>query len=346
MVEREDVLDALREVVDPELGKDVVEAGMISDLDVSGGRVSLSLVLTTPACPLRNELEQGVREAAGSVEGVKEVEVDVTSDVQSPEEEPPLPGVKNVVAVASGKGGVGKSTVAVNLAAALSRAGADVGLLDADIHGPNVPRMLGVSGKPEATPDGKMAPKLSDGIRVMSMGFLVDEEDAAVWRGPMLMKVLDQLLEDVDWGRLDYLLVDLPPGTGDVPLSLIQNVPLAGAVLVTTPERVAVESAVKSISLFGGQDVPILGVVENMSGFRCPGCGDEHDIFGSGGGEHVSERFDVDLLARIPIDPEISSGSDGGAPVATGDSAAGERFRDLAEEVASRISVANSSSET
>lgn len=339
-VSRDEVLDALRDVVDPELGKDIVEAGLVENVEVSGGRASFDLVLTTPACPLKDELTEGAREAALSVDGVEEVEVEVSSSVSGPTKEP-LPGVKNVVAVASGKGGVGKSTVTVNLALALKGAGARVGVLDADIHGPNVPRMLGMSGKPRASPEGKMLPKDRDGLQVMSMGFLVDDEDAAVWRGPILMKVLKQLLEDVQWDDLDYLLVDLPPGTGDVPLSLTQNVPLAGVVLVTTPERVAVESAVKSLSLFRKQDVPVLGVVENMSGFVCPDCDAEHDVFGSGGGEYVSDRFDVQLLGRVPLDPEISSGGDSGAPVAEAGTPVSEAFGDVAERVASGVSVAN-----
>jgi len=340
MATKEQLRKVLKQVEDPELGKDIVEANLVRNLEISGNAASFDLVLTTPACPLKDELENGAREAALSVEGIDEVEVNVSSDVQGPEKEP-IPGVKNVIAIASGKGGVGKSTVSVNLATALSRSGASVGLLDADIHGPNIPRMLGVGGKPRASQQGKMLPKETDGIEVMSMGFLVEDEDAAIWRGPMLMKVLNQLLDDVQWGNLDYLVVDLPPGTGDVPLSLIQNVPLAGVVLVTTPERVAVESAIKSISLFGDQGVPILGVLENMSTFVCPGCGDEHDVFGSGGGDYVSDQFDVELLGRIPIHPDVSSGGDTGSPVAAGDSDLAQPFRDLAEKVASKVSMAN-----
>ena len=341
-VTEEAVLNSLRSVEDPDLKRDVVSLGFIKKLNVEGGRVSFDLELTTPACPLKAQLKTAAEEAVRRIEGVTEVNVEVTSNVSAhrvPGSEEILPDVKNIVAIASGKGGVGKSTVSVSLAVALAKSGARVGLLDTDIYGPSIPIMMGVTEKPEIKGE-KLIPIEKYGVSLMSIGFMIPEDTPLIWRGPMVMKAVEQLLTDVEWGKLDYLLMDLPPGTGDVQLTLSQKVPLTGAVIVTTPQDVALLDVVRGISMFRKLNVPILGVIENMSFFSCPHCGGRSDIFSHGGGAAASKKLDVPFLGEIPIDLKIREGGDAGKPVPADDldSASGRVFMDIGEQLAARIS--------
>ena len=341
-VTEEAVLNSLRSVEDPDLKRDVVSLGFIKKLNIEGGRVSFDLELTTPACPLKAQLKTAAEEAVRRIEGVTEVNVEVTSNVSAhrvPGSEEILPDVKNIVAIASGKGGVGKSTVSVSLAVALAKSGARVGLLDTDIYGPSIPIMMGVTEKPEIRGE-KLIPIEKYGVSLMSIGFMIPEDTPLIWRGPMVMKAVDQLLTDVEWGELDYLLMDLPPGTGDVQLTLSQKVPLTGAVIVTTPQDVALLDVVRGISMFRKLNVPILGVIENMSFFNCPHCGGRSDIFSHGGGAAASKKLDVPFLGEIPIDLKIREGGDAGKPVPADDldSASGRVFMGIGEQLAARIS--------
>ncbi len=312
------VLDALGTVQDPDLHRDLVTLGMIEDLVVDQGRVAFTLVLTTAACPLKDQIENDCRRAVSAVPGVTTVTFKTTSRMRKPKdpatERKALPGVAQVLAIGSGKGGVGKSTVSANLAVALAATGARVGLLDGDIYGPNLPRMLGVNRQPSFK-DGKILPLEAWGVKFMSMGLLVDQGEAVVWRGPMLHGAMKSFLHEVDWGELDYLLVDLPPGTGDVQLSLIQQTHVAGAVIVTTPSAVAIEDAVKAVSMFKKLEVPILGVIENMSYFMCPNCSTRHEIFSSGEGEARALEMGLPFLGSVPLHPDVRIGGDQGRPV-------------------------------
>ena len=343
-VPNDDILQALGTVQDPDLHRDLVSLGMIEDLAVDGGRVSFTLVLTTAACPLKAELEAQCRAAVGAVPGVTEVEIRTTSRMRKPKDptadRKALPGVASVIAIGSGKGGVGKSTVAANLAVALAATGARVALLDGDIYGPNLPRMLGVRRQP-STRDGKVLPLEAWGLKFMSMGLLVDEGEAVVWRGPMLHGAIKSFLHDVEWGDLDYLLVDLPPGTGDVQLSLIQQTWVAGAVVVTTPSTVAIEDAVKAVSMFGKLQVPVLGVIENMSWFECPGCGARHEIFNSASAEERALAMGLPFLGAIPVHPDVRAGGDTGKPVvlAHPESAYAAALLQIAGHLARRVSI-------
>lgn len=339
-----DVLEALSKVMDPELGRDIVSLNMVRDVRIEGDRVAFQLVLTTPACPLRRELEKASREAVSSIPGVREVVVETRSEVPVSKRIPDrvtIPGVKNIIAVASGKGGVGKSTVAVNLALSLARTGAKAGLLDTDIYGPSIPLMMGTSEPIRATPEQKILPLENYGVKMMSVGFMLDEETPIIWRGPMVMQAVKQFLLDVVWGELDYLVIDLPPGTGDAQLTLVQTISLTGAIVVTTPQDVALIDARRAIKMFHEVKVPVLGVVENMSYFVCPHCGGKTEIFSEGGGEKTSQRYNVPFLGKIPIDPEIRVGGDSGRPivVANPNSPQSSAFKRIAESVASRISV-------
>jgi len=321
----EDILRALRKVVDPELGRDLVSLGMIQNVQVEDGIAQFTLRLTTPACPIRNQLEYMAREAVAALPGVREVRMKV--DAQVPvgyglPQQQRLPGVRQIIAVASGKGGVGKSTVAVNLALALAEAGARVGLLDADFYGPNVPQMLGSTGRPVLGNNG-LLPIKARGLQVMSFAYLLEPGRPVIWRGPLLMSAMQQMLFDVEWGELDYLVVDLPPGTGDVPLSLVQLVTLAGVVVVTTPQNVAVADVVRCIEMFQATGAPVLGVVENMSYLLCPDCGRRLEVFGHGGGQWLAEQFNVPLLGQIPLDPAICAGGDLGQPASGADTPIG-----------------------
>lgn len=345
MISKDAVMQALSTVREPELGRDLVSLKMIEDLAIEGGKVRVAVTLTTPACPLKAEIKRSVEEAVRRVPGVEEVDVNLRSHVTTGSRERGedlIPQVKNVIAVSSGKGGVGKTTVAVNLAVALAQEGARVGILDADIHGPNVPMMMGIKVPPQ--PVGEKLPAADAyGVKVMSMGFLVPEDTPVVWRGPMLHGIIQQFLRDVEWGELDYLVVDLPPGTGDAQLSICQLVPVTGAVIVTTPQDVAILDSRKGLAMFQKANVPILGIVENMSYFVCPHCKEQTEIFSRGGGKKASERLGVPFLGEVPIDTAIRVGGDQGTPIVVSDpeSPQSEAFRKLARTLAAQISMQN-----
>jgi ATP-binding protein involved in chromosome partitioning len=322
------VLDRLRAVEDPDLGDDLVTLGLVNDVEVDGGAVHVDLALGAPYSPTETAVAGDVREVLSDLD--REVELSASVDRGVSVEDQVLPNVKNVIAVASGKGGVGKSTVAVNLAAGLADRGARVGLFDADVYGPNVPRMVEADERPKATADETIVPPERFGMKLMSMAFLVAEDDPVIWRGPMVHKLITQLVEDVEWGGLDYMVVDLPPGTGDTQLTLLQSVPVTGAVIVTTPQEVALDDARKGLRMFGKHDTPVLGIVENMAAFRCPDCGSEHAIFGEGGGERFADENDLPFLGSVPLDPQVREGGDIGEPVVLEDgSETGEAFRDF-----------------
>jgi len=338
------VLDALRQIKDPDLHKDIVTLGFIKDLKIDGGDVSFRIVLTTPACPVREEMENSARELVSAIPGVNVV--NVTMDAEVPKgrglgDKVSVPGVKNIVAVSSGKGGVGKSTVAVNLAVALALDGARVGLMDADVYGPNVPIMMGASqAKPEIEIN-KLIPVEAYGVKLISMAVLQPGDKPLIVRGPILHGLVKQFLTDVKWGELDYLIVDMPPGTGDVQLSLAQLVPVQGAVLVTTPQEVALIDVRRALRMFETVAVPVLGVIENMSYFIAPDTGNRYNIFGEGGGERLAEEYGVPFLGSIPMGIEVREGGDKGVPVVVGnpESPQAQAFRKVAEEVARQVSI-------
>jgi ATP-binding protein involved in chromosome partitioning len=338
------VMQALGRVIEPELRKDLVTLNMVRNLKVHDAVVDFTLVLTTPACPLRNQIEAEAKAAVLAVPGVSTV--NIAWDASVPGDRRLTSkldiGVKNAVAVASGKGGVGKSTIASNLALALARSGASVGLLDADVYGPNIPLMMGVHERPRGS-NGHIIPPVGYGVKLMSMGFLVEEDTPLIWRGPMIHSALRQFISDVEWGDLDYMVVDLPPGTGDASLSLAQSLALTGAVIVTTPQDVALADVTKGIAMFRYLDVPVLGVVENMSYFICGHCGQRTDIFSHGGGQAVAERMQVPFLGEVPIDPVVRAGGDSGQPVVVSepDSPAALAISQIAARVAAAISVQN-----
>ncbi len=341
---QEALLAALATVQEPELGGNLVARKMIKELIVSGGDVRVVVDLTTPACPFKDKLEQDVRAAVSAVPGVENVAVEFAATVRSLNGIPDktsVPGVSHVLAVASGKGGVGKSTVAVNLAVALAQDGARVGLLDADIYGPSAPLMTGARGKPGLTEIQKIAPLEAHGIKIISVGYFVDDSQPLVWRGPMISSMLRQFLFEVDWGQLDYLVVDLPPGTGDIQLTLAQSIPLSGAVIVTTPQDVALADAVKGVEMFRKLNVPILGIIENMSYFVAPDTGKRYDIFGHGGAHSASQRLEVPFLGEIPLAMPIREGGDTGQPAVTQTDAEAhaDAFRTVARNLAGRVSV-------
>ncbi|MBA3714411.1 MAG: Mrp/NBP35 family ATP-binding protein [Pyrinomonadaceae bacterium] len=338
------VLAALRQIEDPDLHKDIVTLGFIKDVKIAGGDVSFRIVLTTPACPVKEQMEEAARKLVGALPGVTSVQV--TMDAEVPKgrgfgEKLTVPGVRNIVAVSSGKGGVGKSTVAVNVAVALAQDGARVGLMDADVYGPNVPLMLGVGDLRPRINGNKLVPLDAHGIRLMSMAVLKPGDEPMIVRGPILHGLIRQFLQDVEWGELDYLIVDMPPGTGDVQLSLAQLVPVQGAVLVTTPQEVAVADVRRALRMFETVSVPVLGVVENMSYFVAPETGVRYNIFGEGGGEKLAEQYGVPFLGAIPIGLDVREGGDTGLPIVVSnpDSAQARAFRHVAEEVARRVSI-------
>jgi len=337
------VLEALRSVHDPDLHLDIVTLGFVKDLVIDGGRVSLTIELTTPACPVREQLKSEAEAALSGIDGVEEAVVAMTAKVRDRQTKPEdlLPGVRHVIAVASGKGGVGKSTVTVNLAAALAATGARVGILDADVYGPSIPMMMGASQERPFTHDNKIIPIERFGLELMSIGFLLEEGQAVLWRGPMVAGTVKQLLEDVAWGELDYLLVDLPPGTGDAPMSLAQLAPLTGVVIVTTPHNVAANIAGKSVQLFRRLNSPILGVVENMAAFVDPQTGKETRIFSGMSGEDLARDLQVPYLGSVPLDPCISQAGDQGVPpyLAYPESKQAGSFKAIAGKLAQQCSI-------
>lgn len=347
-ITEQQVLAALSKVQEPELGGDLVSRRMVKDVKVNGSTVDFTIELTTPACPLKDQIRAEAEAAVRTIAGVEEVGIEFTANTRRPAgipEQAPIPGVSNVIAVAAGKGGVGKSTVAANLAVALAQEGARVGLLDADVFGPSMPLMFGVRGQPEAFQneqgEAMMIPLEGHGIKLISVGFLVDESQPVIWRGPMVSQLLRQFLYNVDWAPLDYLIIDMPPGTGDIALTLAQSLPLTGSLIVTTPQMVATADVVKAMEMFKKVNVPLLGIVENMAYFVAPDTGARYDIFGSGGAEQLSVRLGVPLLGQIPLGIAVRAGSDSGAPAVISDApdAYAELFRQVARQLAARISV-------
>jgi ATP-binding protein involved in chromosome partitioning len=344
-VSAEQVLAALRAVQDPDLHKDIVTLGFVKDVKISGSEVDFTIELTTPACPVKDQMKAEAEGLVRGLPGVSAARATMTADVKARGGfgRQAVPGIRNIIAVGAGKGGVGKSTTAVNLALALHRKGARVGLMDADVYGPNTPQMLGIEGGPDVGEDKKMVPPEGFGIKVISMGMLVPADQPIIWRGPMLHGAVQQFMRDVAWGELDYLVVDLPPGTGDVSLSMAQSVPVAGAVVVTTPQGVSVADVRKAVAMFRQLNIPVLGVVENMSYFVCGHCQERTEIFGHGGGARMAEDLGIPFLGEVPIDTRVRSGGDEGQPivVAAPESPAGSAFIDIAGRVAAEISKTN-----
>jgi ATP-binding protein involved in chromosome partitioning len=345
-VDQARVLEALKVVRDPDLNRDIVSLGFIKDLRLDAGRVAFTIELTTPACPVKDQMRDQARAAVMQIAGVTSVDVNMSARVReavgSDGPRQSLPGVKNVIAVGAGKGGVGKTTVAVNLAIALAKCGSKVGIIDADIYGPNVPIMLGI--RTQLTTDGqKIVPAEKYGLQVISMGFLTQDDAPIIWRGPMLHGALQQFFREVAWKNLDYLVIDLPPGTGDVALSLSQTVPVAGAIVVTTPQQVSLADSRRAVAMYKKLNIPTLGVVENMSYFVCRHCNHEADIFGHGGGEEMAATLGVPFLGRIPIYQPIREGGDNGVPllISEPESPAGRAFMAAAEQAAAQVSIAS-----
>ncbi len=338
------VRQALSTVMDPDLHRDIVSLGFVSDISVDGSRVHFKLTLTTPACPVRDKLESESRQAVSRLPGVTEVDMETTAVVapqRKVQSRKPLEGVKHVIAVTSGKGGVGKSTVAVNLAVALAKLGARVGLLDSDITGPNVPMMMGVEDYQPVGQDNKIIPPENYGVKCMSMSFFVSRDTPVIWRGPMLDKAIRQFLGDVSWGQLDYLIVDMPPGTGDAQLSLIQATQLSGGIIVTTPQDVALLDGRKGLAMFKQMEVPVLGFIENMSYFVCPHCHERSEIFSHGGGRNLADEAAVPFLGEIPLDISVREGGDAGKPIVASDPdhPVSRAFLECAKNVAAQISI-------
>ena len=335
-----EVTSLLESVTDPDLDGDIVSLGLVNNVEVRDGQARISLALGTPYAPNESAIAERVRSTLR--EAGLEPTISARYDRGPDGEDHPLSSVKNIIAVSSGKGGVGKSTISVNLAGALANMGARVGLFDADIYGPDVPRMVGSTERPKATADEQLVPPEQYGIKLMSMAFLVGEDDPVIWRGPMVHKVLTQLWEDVAWGELDYLVIDLPPGTGDTQLTMLQTIPVTGAIIVTTPQQVAIDDARRGLEMFGRHDTVVLGIVENMRTFHCPDCGSAHDIFGTGGGEALAEDANLPFLGSIPLDPNVRTGGDEGRPIVLAeDSQTGAALRDLGEGVANQLGIVN-----
>jgi ATP-binding protein involved in chromosome partitioning len=343
-VTEQSVLEALRKIIDPDLHQDIVALGFIKDLKIDDGDVAFRIVLTTPACPVKEQMQTQAQALVRALPGVRSVHVQMDAEVPKGRgltEKVVVPGVRNIVAVSSGKGGVGKSTVAVNLATALARDGARVGLMDADLYGPNAPLMLGIAGAQPVVSGNKLVPNEAHGIKLISIGILKPGDEPMIFRGPILHSLVRQFLGDVLWGELDYLIVDMPPGTGDVQLSLAQLVPVQGAVLVTTPQEVAVADVRRALRMFETVHVPVLGIVENMSYFVAPDTGTRYNIFGAGGGEKLAAQYGVPFLGAIPIGIEVREGGDRGVPVVLShpDSPQSVAFQRVAEEVARQVSI-------
>jgi ATP-binding protein involved in chromosome partitioning len=342
-VSQDQVLSVLRTIQDPDLHKDIVTLGFVKDVRIEDGEVDFTIELTTPACPVKDAMKAEAEQKVASLPGVKAARAKMTADVRARGgfSRQAVAGIRNIVAVGAGKGGVGKSTTAVNLAVALGRTGARVGLMDADVYGPNIPQMLGVNGQPEVSDEQKMVPLEAHGIKVISMGMLVPPDQPVIWRGPMLHGAVQQFMREVAWGELDYLVVDLPPGTGDVSLSMAQSVPVAGAVVVTTPQGVSVADVRKAVAMFRQLNIPVLGVIENMSFFVCPHCSERTEIFGHGGGERMAEEVKIPFLGAVPIDTRVRAGGDEGRPIVAvePDSPAARAFSDVAGRIAAQVSI-------
>jgi ATP-binding protein involved in chromosome partitioning len=343
-VSRSQVEQAIQEYIDPYMEQDLVKCKALKGIAIDGGKVTVDVALGYPASGTHDELTAELRKRVQAIDGVSDVAVNIETKIVAHKVQKgvkPIEKIKNIIAVASGKGGVGKSTVSVNLALALSAEGARVGILDADIYGPSQPRMLGVHDKPESKDGQTLEPVMSYHLQAMSVGFLIDEETPMIWRGPMVTQALDQLLNDTNWDELDYLIIDLPPGTGDIQLTLAQRVPVSGAVIVTTPQDIALLDARKGLRMFEKVEVPVLGIVENMSTHVCSKCGHEEHIFGSGGGERMAEQYDVDFLGALPLDIQIREDTDGGKPtvVASPDGHIAQAYKQIARRVAAKLSL-------
>lgn len=348
MITEPDILNALRTIEDPDLHKDIVSLGFVKDIRIAGGNVAFTIEMTTPACPVREKFKTDAGAAVSKIPGVTSVDVTMTSQVRPSRSETKtqlIPGVLNIVPVASGKGGVGKSTVSANLALALAQMGARVGLMDADIYGPSIPLIMGVKEHPQILDDRRIIPPVQHGVKIISMGFFLQEDEAVIWRGPMLIQMITQFLGDVEWGDLDYLVVDLPPGTGDIQLTLCQKIPLTGAVIVSTPQDVALKVAQKAISLFQKLKCPVLGIIENMSYLICKHCGGREEVFGNGGARRAAVDLDIPFLGEIPLAPAIRIASDLGKPLMVSDpeSPYAKAFLHVAEDMAAQISILNMS---
>ncbi|MBE7469304.1 MAG: chromosome partitioning protein [Anaerolineae bacterium] len=338
------VMEALSHVIEPELHRDLVTLDMVKNVQINGGQVNFTIMLTTPACPLKHKMEADANAALLAIPGVEKVNISFDSNIPADARlmSKMNIGVKNAIAVASGKGGVGKSTMSANLALSLALDGAKVGLLDADVYGPNIPMMMGINERPKGH-NNKIIPPEAYNVKIMSMGFLVDANQPVIWRGPMIHNALRQFLQDVEWGSLDYLVVDLPPGTGDASLSLAQSLSLTGAVIVTTPQQVALSDVVRGVAMFQQLNVPILGVIENMSYFVAPDTGHRYDIFGHGGGAAMAKEVGADFLGEVPLEPQVRMGGDEGSPIVVRapESVAAQAIRAVAQKVAAAISVQN-----
>ncbi len=350
-ITKEDVIKALSTVDDPDLKRDLVSLNMVKEITINGTEINAQVELTTPACPLKDVIKNDcIAAIKRDIPEATEVIIDLTSNVSGKSKDAIMPGVKNTIAVASGKGGVGKSTVAVNLAISLAKDGAKVGIIDADIYGPSIPLMLGLNKKTGLHQDPvtkKLAPLESYGIKLISIGFMIDDDNPVIWRGPMASGALKQFMTDVSWGELDYLIYDLPPGTGDIQLTLVQTIPLSGAVIVTTPQEVSLIDAKKGLKMFERVNVPVFGIVENMSYFIAPDTGKKYDIFGSGGGEKLAVELNSKLLGSIPIDPRIREGGDSGKPIVAElpDSENAKVIIEIARNLAAQISIKNANEE-
>jgi ATP-binding protein involved in chromosome partitioning len=346
-INKDAVIKALSTVDDPDLKRDLVSLNMVKEITVDGTKITAEVELTTPACPLKDVIKNDcIAAIKRDIPEATEVVIDLTANVSGESKDAIMPGVKNTIAVASGKGGVGKSTIAVNLAIALAKEGAKVGIIDADIYGPSIPLMLGISNKtglPQDPVTKKLAPLESYGIKLMSIGFMIDDDNPVIWRGPMASGALKQFMSDVSWGELDYLIYDLPPGTGDIQLTLVQTIPLTGAVIVTTPQEVSLIDAKKGLKMFERVNVPVFGIVENMSYFIAPDTGNKYDIFGSGGGERLATDLNSKLLGQVPIDPRIREGGDTGKPIVNElpDSENAKIIMNIARNLAAEISIKN-----
>ncbi len=342
MATEQDILKALSTIIDPDFRKDIVSLGFVRDIRIDDGHASFTIELTTPACPVKEEFRRQASETVSALPGIDRVSIHITSKVQAqPKVAQKVPGVANIIAVTSGKGGVGKSTTAVNLAVALARSGARVGLLDADIYGPSIPRMMNLAGRQPKVEGKTIIPLENYGVRTISIGYMVGEDQAMIWRGPMVSGAVMQLLTEVAWGELDYLVVDMPPGTGDIHLTLAQQVPITAAVVVTTPQDIALLDARKGIAMFNKVHVPTLGIVENMSVFICPHCGEASHVFSEGGADRLAKEQDVEVLAHIPLDIRIRLDSDNGTPIVAAhpDSEQARAYQQMAGRVAQKLSI-------
>ena len=344
-VTKEEVLSALRNVQDPDLHKDIVSLGFVKEVRVEGGEVDFTVELTTPACPVKDQMKSQAEAVVAALPGVTAARARMTANVSTRGGlgRQQIPGIRNIVAVGAGKGGVGKSTTAVNVAVALAKKGARVGLLDGDVYGPNIPQMLGSTESPEMDGEKRIVPPEAQGIKVISMGMLVPPDQPIIWRGPMLHGAVQQFMRDVAWGELDYLVVDLPPGTGDVALSMAQSVPMAGAIVVTTPQSVSVSDVKKAVGMFRQLNIPVLGVIENMSYFVCGHCQERTDIFGTGGGRRIADEMQIPFLGEVPIDTRVRAGGDDGLPIVSvaPEAPAAQAFIAVASQVAAQVSIQN-----